>query len=174
MEEERICRVCQINKPIKSFQKHGKYRERVCSRCRQISKREKNPIGASIKIKRNLETKKTQRRMGIKVERWILEDSRGSDKKYNRDNDLTKEFIEKEISNGCSYCGENSLRMTLDRIDNSLGHLQSNVVPACIRCNYARRDMPHEAWLCLVPGLIKARELGLFGDWVNKSPNKKS
>lgn len=95
----------------------------------------------------------------------ICEDSRKSDKKNNRDNDLTKEFIESLIKTGCSYCSETKLRMTLDRINNNLGHLQSNVVSACLRCNLARGDMPYEAWLCLVPGMRMAREKGLFGSW---------
>jgi hypothetical protein len=55
--------------------------------------------------------------------------------------------------------------MTIDRIDNEIGHTLSNVVPACIRCNYVRRDMPHEAWLCLVEGMREAVFRGLFGSW---------
>jgi hypothetical protein len=58
--------------------------------------------------------------------------------------------------------------MTLDRIDNKRGHSRANVVPACIRCNYARRDMPYAAWLCLAPGLRVALEQGLFGEWTGR------
>ena len=98
----------------------------------------------------------------------ILRDSKGSDKKYNRENDLTKEFIEETVKDGCSYCGEKLLRMTLDRIDNTLGHLMSNVVPACIRCNYTRGSMPYQAWLCLADGMKRAKENDLFGDWTGR------
>jgi len=58
--------------------------------------------------------------------------------------------------------------MTLDRIDNDKGHTQDNVVPACIRCNYARRSMPYEAWLVVAKGMREAREQGLFGDWTGR------
>jgi hypothetical protein len=58
---------------------------------------------------------------------------------------------------------------TLDRIDNSKGHTRDNVVPACIRCNYARRNMPYEAWLCLTDGMKRARELGLFKEWTGRT-----
>lgn len=105
----------------------------------------------------------------IDVPRWILEDSRGTDRKHGRKNDLTKKHIEEQIAKGCSYCGEKELRMTLDRIDNNEGHTQNNTTPACIRCNYIRRNMPYEAWLCLKPGLRKARKQGLFGDWVGRA-----
>lgn len=55
--------------------------------------------------------------------------------------------------------------MSMDRVDNSIGHTKSNVVPACIRCNYMRKDMPMEAWKFLVPYIKQAKENGLFGDW---------
>lgn len=55
--------------------------------------------------------------------------------------------------------------MTLDRKDNALGHTPGNVVPACTRCNYVRRDMPEKAWLMLAPAMRVAREAGAFGDW---------
>ena len=95
----------------------------------------------------------------------ILSDSRKSDKKKNRQNDLDLEFIKVQIRNPCSYCGETKLRMTLDRVNNSIGHIKSNVVAACVRCNYTRRDMPHKAWLFLVDGMRKAREVGAFDNW---------
>lgn len=109
------------------------------------------------------------RAAGIDVARFILREARRSDKLRERTCDLTKEQIEALIAGGCSYCGETGLRMTLDRVDNTLGHTRANVVPACIRCNYARRDMPYEAWLCLVEGLRRARELGLFGGWTGRT-----
>ncbi len=98
--------------------------------------------------------------------RWIMVDSRKTDKKAGRQNDLTREFVDALIVGGCAYCGENKLRMTLDRKDNSLGHLQSNVTPACVRCNYLRRDMPYDAWLEIAPAVREAKEKGLFGNWI--------
>jgi hypothetical protein len=56
--------------------------------------------------------------------------------------------------------------MTLDRIDNFIGHVKTNVQPACIRCNYLRRDMPYEAWLIVAEGVRQARKAGAFADWV--------
>ncbi len=106
---------------------------------------------------------------GIDVARFILRDARRADALRGRTCDLTKERIEALIAEGCRYCGETELRMTLDRVDNARGHTSENVVPACIRCNYARRDMPYEAWLCLAAGMRRARELGLFGGWTSRT-----
>jgi hypothetical protein len=58
--------------------------------------------------------------------------------------------------------------MTLDRKDNSKGHTQDNVNAACIRCNYARRDMPYGAWLFIVKGMREARMSGAFGTWTGR------
>lgn len=121
----------------------------------------KKPARLAVKAKWAKENRKNP----AKLSQTILKDSKGSDRKHNRENDLTKEFIASVVKNGCSYCGETELRMTVDRIDNSLGHLQSNVVAACVRCNLARGDMPYQAWLCLIPGIKEAREKGLFGIW---------
>lgn len=117
---------------------------------------------------------KFRRRNGIDVAYFILQDSRGIDRKKGLRNDLTLELIEKKIKRGCSYCGEAKLRMTLDRIDNAKGHSKENVRAACIRCNYARGNMPYAAWLCLVEGMRQARLKGLFGTWIGRLNRPKS
>lgn len=99
------------------------------------------------------------------IAKSILVDSRKTDKKRQFANDLDLDFVREAIRGGCQYCGEMTIRMTLDRIDNSVGHVKSNVIPACIRCNYVRGAMPYDAWLILAPGMTRARELGLFGSW---------
>lgn len=110
---------------------------------------------------------RSRRRNPDYVAYYILRDSRYQDKSKGRENDLDEKFIAEMISHGCSYCGATSdeVRIGLDRINNSLGHLKSNVVPACIRCNNTRRDMPIEAWLIVAEGMRKAREQGKFGNW---------
>lgn len=100
---------------------------------------------------------------------FIWRDSRKSDRRRGHSNDLTVAFVEVLLKNPCSYCGESDLKKTLDRIDNTKGHLVFNVVVACVRCNYMRRDMPYAAWLCLVQGVTRAREEGLFSDWTGET-----
>lgn len=109
------------------------------------------------------------RALGVDVARFILREARRSDTLRGHTCDLTKAGIERLIERGCEYCGETGLRMTLGRIDNSRGHTLDNVVPACIRCNYARRNMPYAAWLCLADGMRRARELGLFEGWTGRT-----
>jgi hypothetical protein len=81
------------------------------------------------------------------VARTIFDDTRKADRKAARANDLDLEFVRALVAEPCRYCGDESLRKTIDRVDNDLGHVRDNVVPACERCNYVRRNMPHAAWL---------------------------
>ncbi len=111
-------------------------------------------LNLRIKIKRSLNPGK-----------YLLNNYRVIDKRKGRENDLDLEFVCEAIKKACSYCGESSIKMSLDRIDNSKGHLKTNVVPACVRCNFMRRDMPYDAWLFLVPVIKKAVEQGIFGSW---------
>lgn len=109
---------------------------------------------------------KTARKSGLNVERLILKDSKMTDKVKGLDNDLDLDFIKNQIKFGCFYCKNVNIRMTLDRVDNTIGHTKSNVKPACVRCNIIRMNMPYEAWLNLSKAMEDTVKKGLFGDWV--------
>jgi hypothetical protein len=108
---------------------------------------------------------RARRRRKLNRVRTLVLDCRKADRRKGRENDLSEEFVEESLSRGCAYCGEADLLMTLDRMDNAIGHTTVNVVAACERCNFVRRDMPYEAWLVVAPAMRRAREAGLFGTW---------
>jgi hypothetical protein len=159
---ERLCEYCHTIKPYdkmhKSKRKNIIYIDKMCHSCN---------------IKRH-HTSRYRMRKKAWVRQYrqdnpdyaIIESCKNADKKRDMKNDLTREFILDTIRNGCVYCGEKEIKMTLDRIDNKIGHMKSNVVPACIRCNLIRRDMPHDAWLIVAKGMREAKELGLFCGWL--------
>lgn len=159
MEEKRICKKCNSEKPIRSFEliNPGIFRRRSCFTCRARSKYERNP-GAVLR-----------QRAGTRARNpatYLIQDSKKSDRKKNREgNDLDIPFVQDLILKPCLYCGAQKLRMTLDRIDNAKSHSKSNVNPCCIRCNLLRGDMPYQAWVALVPKIREIHEAGLFGDW---------
>ena len=79
---------------------------------------------------------------------------RSYDKAKGFDNDLTEDFATRLTTLPCEYCGTAEQIRGLDRIDNSLGHLQSNVVPCCHRCNTTRMDnFTHAEFKLLGPTL---------------------
>jgi hypothetical protein len=161
-----ICNDCGNDRPERSFELvKGVYRRGKCVTCRKRDRYRKNPEAVLAG---------QHRRRLRSPDLYVLIDSRSSDKKKGRaGNDLTREFVRELLSKHCSYCGESSLRMTLDRKDNEKAHTKDNVVPACIRCNYLRRDMPLEAWLSLVPSIRETKELGLFGSWGSNPMKRK-
>jgi len=171
------CRNCHQQKPESEFYAYRSKASGVvnikpdCKKCLvvlQYAREKLNPERLAARRRVIYNRASEQRRTGVNTAHWIYIDAKSSDRKRGFDNDLTRVFIEQTVENGCCYCGATTLRMTLDRIDNSTGHLRSNVVPACIRCNYMRRDMPYEAWLVITPAVRRAHERGLFGDWTGR------
>jgi len=174
-----ICQKCHTDKDLTEFRstytrKDGsKYYRPTCEKCDGKARCSRNVFrnpdrSAYFKARNALERK--SRRDGFERDRWILVDSKHDDRRHGRANNLDREFIQQQIANGCSYCGETEILIGLDRVDNALGHTKDNVRSACIRCNCLRRDMPFEAWLVLVPSVREARERGLFLNWkVNPS-----
>lgn len=173
IKRERVCRDCGGKEPSVTFTLRTvngrQYKTNLCRLCHNADVRKRYALRGGRRYTDEQKRQKNAvvrslRASGVTPERWILNDSRRDDKKYKRDNNLDREFIRKIIATGCCYCGETSLRMTLDRVDNNRGHTKDNVVPACIRCNYTRKDMPYKAWCIIAPCMRTARNQGLFGD----------
>ncbi len=135
-------------------------------RCAECRRRRSRHVYHDGERERDRQRRAAQAFRQANVPRTILVDSRRWDKRRGLDNDLTAFWIEERLRAGCCYCGETQIRMTLDRIDNALGHLMQNCVAACVRCNYVRRTMPYEAWLEVSVAMRAARERGLFADWI--------
>lgn len=176
MPETRFCTHCSRDRGIDLFEVTSTgYLRRTCTPCRNQSRSNRERQDPKLKASRlesNRSFSKSKRKRAPHV--YILYDCRASDRKKGLgENDLTVELICSVIAQGCQYCGETGLRMTLDRIDNDLPHNRSNVIPCCIRCNYLRGSMPHAAWLHIVPAVRSARENGLFGDWRSTPIRKK-
>jgi hypothetical protein len=79
--------------------------------------------------------------------------ARGRDKSFN----LTKERCRELFDDNCAYCGIEPSQIFrsglgqylyngIDRLDNSIGYEEGNVVTACHLCNYAKRDMTIDAF----------------------------
>lgn len=182
--EERVCRACLLSKPLSEFGTNSNgYPRCYCKRCQWKKQtaykktRWSTPEGAIIKAAREqrFAERRSQRRLRADpadVATFVTRDCKKADKRRGLENDLDRDFVLGLVSAPCVYCGEDKLRMTLDRVDNALGHTKANVVGACMRCNFTRGAMPYEAWLCVVPGMRQAREAGLFGTWAGRAFNR--
>jgi hypothetical protein len=80
---------------------------------------------------------------------------RDSAKRRNMEFDLLHDSIEKLIFSNCFYCGtepnnsqfynyrDERIRYGgIDRVNNSLGYIENNVVPCCKTCNSRKHDIP--------------------------------
>lgn len=176
----KVCAACKEEKPADQFKtkvQNGKrYLRFECKRC-QGKRDGASPYGKAYSASRKETVAGKARASRLDPEQrpvWILRDARTLDRKFGRRFNLTVEVVRDLIANGCLYCGASECMMTLDRIDNQLGHAIGNVNPSCFRCNYLRRDMPYEAWMVVVEGVREAQSRGLFGNWMIESFHQQS
>lgn len=54
---------------------------------------------------------------------------------------LTLDRFRELFASECAYCGESPSR-GVDRIDSSIGYIESNCAPCCGRCNCMKLDLP--------------------------------
>jgi hypothetical protein len=73
--------------------------------------------------------------------------------------DVTLTKYRELIADPCVYCRDNESERGLDRIDNSLPHTLSNVVPCCALCNLTRahRFTPQEMKEFIGPSIAKVK-----------------
>ena len=53
--------------------------------------------------------------------------------------DITFEQFKSFWKEPCTYCGTEIKTIGLDRVDNNIGYVMSNIVPCCKWCNYMKR-----------------------------------
>jgi hypothetical protein len=163
--DTKVCKRCGQRKTLRSFTVVGtdfllKIASR-CRRCRPIERAQRRAIYDKIYQSKYNKAKRRSDRA------WaVFRDCIQSDRRHGRQNDLTYEFVKASLLKGCAYCKSSDGKMSLDRIDNSIGHLAYNVNPCCVNCNLTRGNMPYEAWLMISKALRRSRKLGLLNDWV--------
>lgn len=175
----KYCHGCKQHQVFRTrIVNEKRYLRTVCNKCENKKRYERMKKCGLTKsriaiYKRYQQKMSYQRSNNIDRARWIMVDSKQIATKKGLNHTLNKKMVERIIASGCKYCGEKKLKMTLDRINNSLGYTKNNIHCACIRCNYARRDMPYRAWLCLIRGMKTARLKNLFGDWTGSCISKR-
>ena len=86
------------------------------------------------------------------IQKTMIKNSRKKDKKkdrYDANNFIDKPFLEGlfEDSENCHYCSINftyneviDTFVTIERLNNNIGHIKSNCVLACWKCNNSHQD----------------------------------
>ena len=110
--------------------------------------------------------KMTRKLVQKKPEIYIYQNAKREDRYAGRECTITRLEVGELVKKPCDYCGVKDKKMSIDRMENEIGHTKDNTVPCCLRCNTMKRDMPLAAWLAIAPAIRRARKKGLFGDWV--------
>ena len=163
-KRRKTCLSCKTNraKQRKKYLCPHKKRKTYCVECGGgsicVHKKRKNQCvecgGGSICIhkKRKTQCKVCGDEVKITIRNWVS-CSRTSDKKYNRydaNNFIDRCFLEGLIEDSegkCHYCLTNiqyiiygDTLASIERLDNSIGHIKSNCVIACLLCNKKHKD----------------------------------
>ena len=149
MENTNIkCTHCKRITNVSDFEKNGKFLK-MCIKCRNIDKKSRNKNNCIHKKQKN-QCKICSDEMKITI-KYMITNSKYRDKKYNRydivnfiDKCFLKNLIE-DSENKCYYCKcdlqymvkQNNLA-SIERIDNSIGHIKSNCVISCFHCNISK------------------------------------
>jgi len=122
---ERQCKVCLDLKDIRDFEiirSGSNYRRWTCTTCRGAKKLSVRTDERKQQLKQQTSVNDRTWRKSNPIEATLLDCKESDRKKGRKGNDLDLLFIRELVAHGCSYCEETTLRMTLDRIDNSLAH----------------------------------------------------
>lgn len=142
----RTCTICGETKTCGDFAYTSTtgYFQGDCKECRN-KKYKETRTPEKVKIK-NEQTKNWYNGVG-KYKKFVTS-YRNFDFYRGLDNDLDEQYIKDSLDKSCTYCGHPS--EGVDRLDNKIGHIKSNCIPACKCCNVARNsNFTHEEMLLL-------------------------
>jgi len=142
------CSKCFKYHTINNFRKGNRILKN-CIKCRYLRKKSTNKCKC-IHQRQKLQCKECNDPIDLTI-KTMVNCSRVSDKKNNRFEELNfvdYSFVKNLIDNSdnkCYYCCSdlqykyfNNSLATIERINNNLGHIKSNVVIACRTCNLCK------------------------------------
>ena len=152
MEGGKIkCVRCKSDRSVDDFIKEGK-QLKTCLPCRNRD-RESRLKNKCEHEKQKCKCKNCRDPIKITIKQWV-NDCRSSDKKYNRydpDRFIDKCFLQGLVEDypNCyyedcqvklQYVDYGDDLASIERLDNSLGHVKSNCVLACLKCNNLKKS----------------------------------
>lgn len=143
---EKKCYKCLTNKPLTSefFIKDSTRKDGFSYECKLCHKERKKGRDRRKERWTNMtdEQKNRKKALAKKYSKTLRGRAIHLRKAYQRidECDLTTEEVMELISKPCVHCGTTKANIGLDRIDNSLPHIKTNVAPSCAPCNFARGD----------------------------------
>ena len=154
---KKICSYCKIEKDIKEFGKHRGMKDGLriyCKNCvNLISRLHTNNNLEHVRIiklnsyhrNKTNEDFITHNKEYRKTAKAIFSIYKHAAKVRELVFELTfEDFIAWHGKTNCIYCGLFITTIGIDRIDNNLGYIRSNIVPCCSICNRLKMDLSVE------------------------------
>jgi len=146
---KRVCKVCNVEKQLNTEFSYRSGFDLYNHYCKDCDNRRRRLIRAGLPLPEeylNL-TRRSKKKIVFENKPYRKThfynrkrlDFKAHDKKKGWECDLTPTFIESCYNSNCTYCGYPSC--TIDRVDNEIGHIMTNCVPACYECNTARNRL---------------------------------
>lgn len=120
------CKIC--NNPVES--QFATY----CINCRTVKRKNDNKI--------NKEKYKYH-----KQPRYIYKRYKSGALRRGHTFDITFEEFNKLWNIPCNYCKKPIAHIGIDRKDNSIGYVTSNIIPCCTTCNLMKGKLTHEEFI---------------------------
>ena len=152
----KICKQCQIEKPLDEFYKMGEknlYYHNICKQCTLKNKAIKTKTESKTCPTCNQVKPLTQYSGGTNKICFICAKKsqqpnrsylvfKAHAKKRGIENNITEDqyYFLFENYKHCLYCEADMPKISLDRIDNLIGYEINNVVPCCRRCNPSKKQ----------------------------------
>lgn len=144
---QKVCKTCQI--VFEARRKDKVFCSRLCfRRFPENAKKYSDRTNAHIKI-HSKEPRRRWQKLTFKC------------RHENRELDLTQEKCEELWKDGCFYCNkdlQDETGCSLDRVDNNVGYIITNVVPCCGNCNKMRNNiLSHEEMKIAMTAVLNYR-----------------
>lgn len=163
---KKVCKICEIEKPIEEFHKmkgglHGV--RTSCKECRKLEKTEYKTRDYVIeKAKKFYQDNKDKIRERTNKHRHTLNgqfhEYKKSAKKRNLSFNITELDCIPYFNTLCYYCNNQIKGIGIDRIDNNIGYELENLVPCCYQCNIMKHTSSQENFINHIKLILKNLE----------------
>lgn len=154
----KSCDVCAMRSKLKERERRKTIKallnedKQHCTKCNQWRLPEffKTKV-CSLCLERSKKTYTISKFIHEKHCKFILKSYRCNDKRDGRENNMTLEMVMNLLDNAeCHYCKNKKDPLGLDRVDNTKGHIEGNIVPCCPSCNCRKRTKAYEDFIELI------------------------
>jgi hypothetical protein len=158
----KVCKICKESKDLSKFGSQSRNKSLKRNQCRScLYKRERDSM--------SLVQKKSRK---DKIRQWARDNKYHaryksmvhSDKVRFKCNTISRDSYKGYIKQECHYCERQNCG-GVDRMDSSIGHVDSNCVPCCEKCNFILGDLSYSVKINLKCGLKKSYEEGDLKEW---------